>query len=92
MSKYLQLFLCDIRLLSDDSVFLFLFLITISTHTSINLFSNNLLSVDYFVVFGIVTKSIFSGTTRSLSRTTRHYPCGHSQISPLWNLHGNSAF
>ena len=31
--------------------FLFLFLTTISTNTSINLFSNNLLSVDYFVVF-----------------------------------------
>ena len=27
------------------------FLTTISTNTSINLFSNNLLSVDYFVVF-----------------------------------------
>ena len=34
-------------------VFFFLFLTTISTNTSINLFSNNLLSVDYFVFSGL---------------------------------------
>ena len=44
-SKYLQVFLCDISLFSNDSVFFKLFL-SISTNSNIILFSNNLLSVD----------------------------------------------
>ena len=52
MSKYFQVLLYDISLFSDDSFFLKLFLTTISTNTNIIvfLFSNNLLSVDKFIV------------------------------------------
>ena len=56
MSKYFQVFLYDISVFSDDSfiyLFFLLFLTTISTNINIIvfLFSNNLLSVDYFFVF-----------------------------------------
>ena len=52
-SKYFQVFLYGISLFSDDSFVFWLFLTTISTNTNIMvfLFSNDLLSVDWFVVF-----------------------------------------
>ena len=85
---------------SDNSVFFcgggfcFLFLTTISTNTSINLFSNNLLSVGYYVcVFGIVNQIyIFLVQPGLFQERQGHYPCGRSQISPSWYLRGNSAF
>ena len=63
MSEYFQVFLYDISLFSDDSFFFFdsLFLTTISTNTNtiVFLFSNNLLSVGYFVVFSGLQPSLY---------------------------------